>query len=112
MGALSFKELVASDISDVFLNSLEFADKRLVNGKEMSVMTDDNELLERDKSKLLNANLQGTYKSRRLIYVAKSEFGPRPAHGALLTLGTNQYRISSCTEEDGILAIELEASKS
>lgn len=112
MAALTFKELLAADISNVFLNLNEFAEIRLINGKKMAVMVDDNELLERDKATALGAQLAGTYKARRLIYVSKEEFGPRPAQDALLTMGTKEYRVKSCTEETGILAIELEAVRS
>lgn len=112
MAALTFKELLAAEISNVFLNLNEFAEIRLINGKKMAVMVDDNELLERDKATALGAQLAGTYKARRLIYVSKEEFGPRPAQDALLTMGTKEYRVKSCTEETGILAIELEAVRS
>ena len=104
MGAPTFKEQIAADISTTFLNCLEFADTHTVNGKEMAAVVDDNELLERDK--------EGTYKARRLVYVAKADFGPRPAQGAMLTLDGKAYKVKSCTEEAGVLAIELEAVRS
>ena len=47
MGAPTFKEQIAADISTTFLNCLEFADTHTVNGKEMAAVVDDNELLER-----------------------------------------------------------------
>ena len=52
MGAPSFKDLVAADISAVFLNGQEFADTHTIDGKPMTVVVDENELLERDKSKM------------------------------------------------------------
>ena len=79
MGAPTFKEQIAADISTTFLNCLEFADTHTVNGKEMAAVVDDNELLERDKAKIMAAQTEGTYKARRLVYVAKADFGPRPA---------------------------------
>lgn len=51
MGAPSFKDLVAADIFDVFLNKQEHADTHTIDGKPMTVVVDENELLERDKSK-------------------------------------------------------------
>lgn len=111
MGAPTFKELVAADVSNVFLNLQEFADTRLINGKQMAVVVDDNELLERDKARM-GTHIDGIYTARRLIYVSKAEFGPCPAQGALLTMGTKQYRVTTCTEEAGILAIEVEAARS
>lgn len=115
MSAPTFKECVAADISNVFLNRLEFADTHTINGKEMAVVVDDNELLERDKAKtteLMGARTDSVYNSRRLIYVSRAEFGPRPANGAMLTLDKRTYKVKSSTEEMGVLAIELEAKKS
>lgn len=106
-----FKDQIAADIG-TFLNADEFADTHTVNGTSMTVVVDDNELRERDKSKLLAAPLNGIYKARRLIYVARAEFGPRPAIGAVLNLDGRQYQVKDSTEEAGILAIELEAVRS
>ena len=102
----SFKSQIAADIG-AFLNAEEFADTHTVNGTSMTVVVDDNELRERDKSKLLAAPLNGIYKARRLIYVVRAEFGPRPAIGAMLNLDGRQYQVKDSTEETGILAIEL-----
>lgn len=110
MGAPSFKECIAADVSNVFLNRLEFADTHTVNGKKMAVLVDENELLERDKAKL-GTHADGVYKSRRLIYVAQADFGPRPAIKSVLTLDRVAYRVRDCTAEAGILSIELEAAK-
>ena len=112
MGAPSFKDLVAADISAVYLNGQEFADTHTIDGKPMTVVVDENELLERDKAKIMAAQTEGTYKARRLVYVAKADFGPRPAQGAMLTLDGKAYKVKSCTEEAGVLAIELEAVRS
>ena len=41
-----------------------------------------------------------------------ADFGPRPAQGAMLTLDGKAYKVKTCTEEAGVLAIELEAVRS
>ena len=110
MGAPSFKDCVAADIFGAFLNAHEFADTHIVNDKKMTVVVDENEILERDKSRL-GTHVDGLYKSRRLIYVARAEFGPRPAIGAMLSLDGRQYKVTDCTEEAGALAIELGAPR-
>ena len=69
-------------------------------------------LLERDKAKIMAAQTEGTYKARRLVYVAKADYGPRPAQGAMLTLDGKAYKVKTCTEEAGVLAVELEAVRS
>lgn len=111
MGAPSFKECIAADVFNVFLNKMEFADTHTVNGKKMAVLVDENELLERDKAKAMGTQAGGIYKSRRLIYVAKADFGARPAIGTNLKLDGAVYRVCDCTAEAGILAIELGANK-
>lgn len=110
MAAPSFKDCIASDVSSVFLNRLEFAELHTVNGKKIPVLMDENELLERDKARM-GTRIDGLYKSRRLIYVAQTDFGARPAIKASLTLDRVEYRVRDCTAEAGILAIELEAAK-
>lgn len=110
--AVTFKDIITADIGKVFLNTGEFADRHIVNGREMSIVIDDNELLERDKAKVMGTAPDGLYKARRLIYVAKQEFGRRPAQDTMLTLDSKRYRVKACTEEAGMLAIELEAVRS
>ncbi len=87
MGAPTFKEQIAADISTTFLNCLEFADTHTVNGRKMAAVVDDNELLERDKAKIMAAQTEGTYKARRLVYVAKADFGPPPRPGRRVDAG-------------------------
>ena len=113
MGAPTFKECLAADIPAVFLNKMEFADTHTINGKKMTALVDDNELQERDKFKLVGATAGGTaYKATRMVYVAKADFGHRPALGATVNLDGRDYRVAQgTTEEAGILAIALEANR-
>lgn len=108
MGIPSFKECIAADVSNVFLNRLEFADTHAVDGREMTILIDDNELMERDQYRA-GTHQDGTYISRRLVYVSKEEFGPRPAQGRQIRLDGRLFRVEDCTEEAGLLAIELKA---
>ena len=78
----------------------------------MKAVIDDNELLERDKAKVMSTEIDGIHKMRRFIYVAKADFGPRPAPGMIVTLDRKPFRVKNCTSEAGILGIEVEAIKS
>ena len=46
---MSFKKQMMQDINDVFVNTDEFFEKHVVNGREMPVMVDENENMERTK---------------------------------------------------------------
>lgn len=108
---MTFKDVIAQDVHHVFLNQKEFAEEHTVNGRPMLVQLDENELLERDKSRM-GGHQDGLYKARRLIFVSASDFGARPAIGSLLNLDGRQYKITACTEEAGMYSIELEAARS
>ena len=46
---MNFKEMLESDVHEVFMNVDEFSDMHMVNGKEMAVQIDSNEQIEREK---------------------------------------------------------------
>ncbi len=105
----TFKDVVAQDIHSVFLNLGEFSGEHRVNGRSMPVQMDENELLDRDKGR--DAHRDGLYKARRFLFVAASDFGPRPPIGSLLDLDGRQFKITACTEEAGMYSIELGAAR-
>lgn len=109
---MGFKDLLVQDAKNVFLNREEFADMHSINGKPMPVLVDDNEILERDKSKLMNVTITGIYKERKLIYVATDNLGAKPAPDDLLNFDDAWYKVNDCTDEAGILCIEMEANRS
>ena len=44
---MSFKDVIASDVHDTFMNADEFSDMHDLNGKMMPVQVDSNEQIER-----------------------------------------------------------------
>jgi Mg2+/Co2+ transporter CorC len=105
----TFKEIIASDVHDIFLNTDEFSDLHTVNGVKMSVQIDDNEQIEREKR--FNQNMDGIYTNQRMIYVAASDFGPLPKQGSVLTLDKRTFRVVDAIHEDGVYSITIEANR-
>lgn len=108
MGALSFKDCVAADVHNVFLNPMEFADRHTIDGREMDVVVDDNALLERDAARG-GIFPDGMYRARKLIFVDPVDYGGRPMPGKRLNLDGRDYYVQQADDEAGILAIEIEA---
>ena len=106
-----FKQIVRNDNRAVFLNLQEFADLHVVNGREMSVIIDSNELEEREKAYKGN-HVEGIYKKTLLIYVLAVEFGRLPAVSSLVRLDGTDYRVTNAINEDAIYSIEMEAVRS
>ena len=105
----AFKDIIARDVHQTFLNIDEFSDTHKVNGKEMPVQIDTNEQIEREKR--MNQNVDGVYTNQKLIYVAASDFGPMPKQGAILNLDGKIYRVADAVDEYGIYSITIEANK-
>ena len=49
---MSFKDEIKADVQEIFLNEMEFADEHLVNGKPMTVLIDESEIIELEIYKL------------------------------------------------------------
>ena len=106
---MTFKEAIASDVHEVFLNTEEFSDTHLVNGVPMACQEDSNEQIEREKR--MSQNMDGIYLNQKLIYVAASDYGPLPKQGTIIRLDKRSYTVADAIEEDGVYSITLEATR-
>lgn len=59
---MNFKDIIASDVHDAFMNAEEFSEMHTINGVEMPVQVDSNEQIEREKR--FNQHMDGIYKTR------------------------------------------------
>lgn len=107
---LTFKDVARADIDNVFMNVDEFAGIHTVNGKKMSVIIDNNELIER--AKRINSHMDGIYVKQTLIYVKAKDFGPLPAVGQVVNLDGKTFRVTDATNEDGLYSLHMEANRS
>lgn len=110
---MTFKEQIAKDNENVFLNMDEFADYHTINGKRMPCIIDDNEMIDREKRYQYKRSLyaDGVFLKEMLIFVKAVDFGELPATGRKLTLDKKVYIISDAIDEGGIYSITLEANK-
>ena len=107
---MDFKSCLAADVQQVFLNQEEFADLHTVDGRPMRVILDDDALLERDAARG-GVHADGLYKTRRLLYLSKADYGGRPAPGKVLNLDGRVWRVVEAEEAAGMLTIEIEANR-
>ena len=107
---MSFKDAIKEDAKRIFMNPEEFGEPHTVNGTSMSVIIDNNEMLEREtRYKLMD---EGLYKKQILIYVNREDFGSLPAVGSAITVDSGRYRVVDAISESGIHSITLEANRS
>ena len=103
----TFKDLLADDIKDVFMNRDEFAEMHTIGGREMPVIIDEIELTERSKKQVDKGRIEGIYKRQILLYVAQKDFGMLPAIGATLRVDKSNWRVADVSNEGGIYSITL-----
>lgn len=107
---LSFKDVLFSDV-DTFLNPDEFAEKHFIDGRQMTVSIDGNEVIERSKKQTDKGRTDGIYEGQIIIYVSRKEFGLLPAIGRKLTMDKREYLIQDAVDEGGMYSITLGAKK-
>ncbi len=102
----SFKEQLEKDFARSFFNPAEFGEMHNVDGKEMLIIIDGNELAQREKRHKSMA--EGLHKKQLLIYVRAGDFGEVPLIGRMLELDGEFYSVTDVTDGDGIYSISLE----
>lgn len=106
----TFKDLLKQDVTQVFLNPDEFGAPHMVNGREMIIVSDDIENIEREKK--MKSSMDGLHVRQIFFYVSSEEFGKFPAIGDLLDLDGRKYQVVDATDECGIYGITIEANRS
>lgn len=98
------------DVRSTFLNQDEFGEKHKINGKEMVLIIDNNEMLEREKRQKEKAD--GLHKQQMLFYVAASDFGRLPAARTVIDIDGSKYVITDAIKEGPMYSISVEVSRS
>lgn len=101
---MNFKEQLKADING-FLNTEEFGEKMLVNGKQMSVIFDT------DTTSGSGTNeTPGVYSAHKVMFVSAEEFGSKPKPGSeILVNGKMRYTVvGEVKSEDGLYTIPIE----
>lgn len=109
---MNFKEALEKDLSSVFFNVDELADKHVLNGEELDLVVEDTSLEEikgfgRDQ---LDAS-QEVYKVFKTIFVKSSDFYV-PKVDSLLTLDGYEFYVEEAAEDLGIIRILVSANES
>lgn len=101
---MNFKNLVQSDLK-TFINSTEFGQPAIMEGELVTVVLDDDKMIERQLAKELEGEL---HKEELLFYVEKSllSFYPRP--GNIAEVDRVKWRITQVTEDQGLFTITTE----
>ena len=99
---MGFKDMVASDLSSVFMDIKTFGEMYKVEGKIIPVVFDSDELKERQGGQDL-----AVAESATLFYARTADLPPRKAPGSNLNINGRECIIDSWSEDMGISTIVL-----
>lgn len=109
---MSFKDAVAADVKNVFLNPLEFADEHIIDGQPVMVAVDDDVIEERrGRSDGGMRHAEGVFQTMKMLYVAQSDLPRVPVRDELLEFDGEYYRVDKVSINMGMLEIAIEANE-
>ncbi|WP_025847611.1 hypothetical protein [Paenibacillus ehimensis] len=108
---MKFKDMLLKDLS-VFFNLDEHADLHNIDGRDIPVIIDGDQLTQRPRQPIdLYHAAAGVFVAKVTIYAYASDFEERPVIGQHLRLDGQLRLVTNCTESSGILVIDLEANE-
>ena len=107
---MTLKDILRDDLEDVFFELDEFSEIHTVNGVQMNIIIDGNELGERKSTG--GKHFDGAYSNTILIYVKAEEYGARPKVGSMIVLDEKHYKVNDVVDEGGVYSITMGATRS
>lgn len=99
---MGFKEMVAADLAATFLDLDTFGTMCRVEGKDIPIMLDNDELKERQGGQDLAVAESGT-----LFYARTSDLPNRRPAGSCLNINGREYIVDAWSEDMGMATIVL-----
>ena len=105
---LTFKEIVANDNANVFINGNEFADTHNINGVECLAVVQDVSTAEKLSIGLGAENTYpGLYGSRVMVNCKAENLTSIPEYGMAIEVDGQLYTVEACDDDMGLLTIQL-----
>ena len=103
----SFKDMVAGDIGETFLNMDEFAEEHDLGGVSCPCVVQSPTARETFLSQDKYGGYDGVHGKIVVVHVAKDSLPEVPVEGQRLDLDGEILIVSSCIDDMGMLSIEL-----
>lgn len=107
---MNFKSLIARDIKEVFHNSNEFAEKKIVIFNdyeyEIPIILDHTEA--KDRKRPSGDNSEGIFLVDVVAYISFEDLRIIPRKGQQIEIDDNLFNISTVSHEDGEIILGLE----
>ena len=103
---MSFKQVVANDIVNAFINTLEFADCHTLGGVNLKCVIDEQRY--KDKQTVgQSLEIDGVYKDTLTLFCSTLDVSYRVKKGQMIDLDGVEFEVLECAEDMGIYEIDL-----
>lgn len=103
---MSFKDQIVQDLDTVFLNLGEFAELHRVEGRQISIVVDNNRL-----QSLKQGQILGLVESDMLIMGRKVDFPADLSPGRLLNVDGREMIVADSGEDMGLVEVALNQNR-
>jgi hypothetical protein len=105
--AMNFKDMVAEDISGVFLNLEEFGDTHTIGKKETICVIDEERFQNKQRNRTKSLENDGLFIEGMTLFIEKSFFKYPPHSGEKILVDGVRYLVEETKEDMGLLEIDL-----
>ena len=102
----SLRELIALDNQNVFFELEDFAEVHRVEGREISIVIDNDHL-----EKLQAGQNLGIAESDMLIFARSEDLPPRRAPGSLINIDGREYLVDNWSDNKGVSQLTLRQNR-
>lgn len=103
---MTFKEQIQQDLDTVFLNLDEFAELRRVEGKQIPVVVDNDQLV-----KLKQGQILGLVEADMLLMGKKTDFPADMEPGRLLNVDGREMIVTNSGTDMGLIEVALRQNR-
>lgn len=103
---MTFKEQIRQDLDTVFLNLDEFAELRRVEGKQIPVVVDNDQLV-----KLKQGQILGLVKADMLLMGKQADFPADMEPGRLLNVDGREMIVTNSGTDMGLIEVALRQNR-
>ena len=107
---MGFKEMVAADVSAVFLSPVDFGERHDLNGTECICVVEGLAAREGFQQSEKYEGYDVVHGATNVVHVKKADLGEMPVEGEVFKLDGEIHYVHSCVENMGMLSIYLRAN--
>ena len=104
---MGFKEEVANDLANVFLDLEEFGDTHTIGKKETICVIDEERFQNKQKNRNKSLENEGIFMEGLTLFIEKSFFKFPPHSGEKILVDGIRYYVEETKEDMGLLEIDL-----